>query len=321
MDPSLETDDQEWTGDLTISRATTPASMDSFGAVIPLISTERYRRSLDALTVRFGNASCGGLNDIQLIEVMRVGDFFVRSDAATFLQSFGLGRERSGFWRSAALTTPNLEGQIPPVDSFCQIYQCAEALQQRSVINSTRLRVARTLPYQYFKKLCDTAGPEVHERRGRGRATPTIVIDQILSGLYSGISRLETGQKRSREALRTHRKIGKKWSALVHCAGFGILLIYSERFCSAMKQSKFTQGMAEALIFYLCIAHPQGIRLYQLLSDESKQIIRGGSVLYPWPALDKRYAVEEYTQDKTVQYAEYREEWVHPISFLSDWFQ
>ena len=192
----------------------------------PSQSGTPFFRAFTILMSAFGDHVQHPLKDETIIEIMKLSDSFLREDARSFLESFRLGWSQNGLWDRPPLTNPTSgEAAIEKLfNSSC----CAEVLEQDSVLDPFRLRIARILLYHYYKQLCisSLSNPDLLSRRSRGRDTASIVMDKILEDIYhSEKDRIDSRTwKRRRASLHKHKQIGKRWCMVATHLGLGILI-------------------------------------------------------------------------------------------------
>lgn len=176
--------------------------------------SSHYLRAFNALSSIYDNTS-GALTDGKIIEVIRVGDSFLRKDAARFISS-DLNGLLNKLWCHDEV--PNPTSTCSLTEKLFKSFRCAEILGQRSAIDPLRIRFARILLYQYLEQLCK-------ESRPQGRS---VAIDRILEETYPQHRLTDSQvQKKRRDSLMKHKKIGKRWSMLVQQVGSGLLLMCS----------------------------------------------------------------------------------------------
>ena len=178
------------------------------------------------LTSIYGDSSEYAFNSTVLIDIIKLGDSFLRVDSKDFIESFRLG-SRDGLWGRPLLTNPTLDSTI--TERLFISLQCAEILEQGSAVDPVRMRVARVILYHYYEQLCITSqsNPSLLSQRSRGRDTASVVIDKILGEMYSSQTKQASLQKQRqrRESLHRHKKIGRRWCILAAHLGLGVLLV------------------------------------------------------------------------------------------------
>ncbi|KAH8695746.1 hypothetical protein GQ44DRAFT_634738, partial [Phaeosphaeriaceae sp. PMI808] len=161
-----------------------------------------------------------------IIEIIKLGDAFIRDDVESFIESFRLAWSQNGVWDRPPLMDPTRGGTI--IEKLFNGFCCAEILEQSSAVDPVRLRVARVVLHHYYKQLCVDArsDPNLLSRRSRGRDTASVATDKILEDMYGSRKDQVDSRtwKRRRDSLQKHKKIGKRWCMLADHLGLGILL-------------------------------------------------------------------------------------------------
>jgi hypothetical protein len=219
--------------DCVTKRARTPGGTQEQPSSITIHAQSRdntashYLRSYDALTSKYGENTDSGLKPAQVINAIKVGDSFLLDNPVEFVTTY-LENCRAGIWNTPVLCPP-LNGSIN--ENLFKSFRCAEILDQRTVVDPIRLRVARVLLFWYYEQLhnelCGT--PEVLSRCSPGRDTASIVTDMLQEEIFhlqKGQCSEQEWQKR-RASLQKQKQIGKRWSTLISCIGPGLLLICS----------------------------------------------------------------------------------------------
>lgn len=198
--------------------------------------TTHFLRSFNTLTSKYGDGTQCNLKSVDIINVIKVGDTFVRRDSVSFISSY-LEAFKDGVWNGQAIHAPPLEG-LATTERLLKTFQCAELLDRHSAIDPVRLRIVRILLYwhyeQLYLELCDD--PQVSKLYSSGTKTASVCIDKILETVYQ-CRRNQPDSKtwqRRRTSLQNHKLIGKKWSTLIDKLGTGILLICSSKLAMNM---------------------------------------------------------------------------------------
>jgi hypothetical protein len=178
------------------------------------------------LTSTYGDHTENPVKSDTIIEIIRLGDTFLREDVGSFIETFCLGWSQKGVWDRPLLTNPTSDGTI--IEKLFNSFRCAEVLEQGSALDPLRLRIARIVFYHYYEQLCTSSrsNPDFLSRRSRGRDTASIATDKILEDMY-GFTKDEVDSrtwKRRRDSLQKHKKIGKRWCMLATHLGLGILM-------------------------------------------------------------------------------------------------
>ncbi len=198
--------------------------------------TSPYLRAFNNLTSRYGDHTKHALNPPNIIRVIEAGDFFLREDAKSFLESLYLGESRNGLWYQDHLSNPTADS--PLTERLFKSFHCAEIFDQRSNVDPVRLRMARILVYHYYEQLCVNIrrDPILSKQRSRGRDTASIATDIILNDMYcsQGDGTHPRTPQQLRALLQRHKQIGKRWSILIKCIGFGLFLICSQSLTTQM---------------------------------------------------------------------------------------
>ena len=172
-----------------------------------------------------------GLTPANIIKVIKVGDSFIREDAANFI-FFHLNVIRNSIECHQAF--PDLTFNCSLAE---KIFRCAEILEQRSVIDPIRLRMARILLYQYSEQLYKDSRSNQHmlNQRSSGRGASSVAIDKILEEMYAQEKQHNPHiWEKRRNLFNKHKKLGRRWCMLVHCIGPGVLLICSSELATHM---------------------------------------------------------------------------------------
>lgn len=202
---------------------------NSLCVLTPACPPSHYVRAFTILNSKYSDHPEHPLKPDTIIEIIKLGNSFLRVDVVSFIEYFCLGWSQNGLWYRPPLTNPTCDGTI--AEKLFRGFHCAEILEQGSTVDLVRLRIARIFLYHYFEQLCvdSRTNPNMLNRRSRGRDTASVVTDQILEELYSS-QKEQAGpriQKQRRDRLQKHKKIGKRWSVLASRLGIGILLVCS----------------------------------------------------------------------------------------------
>jgi hypothetical protein len=193
-----------------------------------------YLRSFGVLSSKYGENTDCDLKPAQIIEVIRSGDSFFRDNTLGLINSY-VENCNGELWNTP-LTWHPFNGSL--TENLFKTFNCAEILEQRSVFDPLRLRVARVLLFWYCEQLCKEApnNPELLSRCSRGRDTASVVIDLLQEEVFhcQNVQRDSADWKRSRESLMRHKKIGKRWSVFIGCIGSGFILICATELANQM---------------------------------------------------------------------------------------
>jgi hypothetical protein len=186
-----------------------------------------YLRSYNALTSKYGENTDSRLNPAQIIIAIKVGDSFLLDNPVEFVTTY-LQNCRAGIWNTPVLCPP-LNGSLN--ENLFKSFRCAEILDQRTVVDPIRLRIARVLLFWYYEQLYDElcGTPEVLSRCSPGRDPSTIITDMLQEEIFhlqKDQCSAQEWQKR-RTSLQKQKQIGKRWNTLISCVGPGLLLICS----------------------------------------------------------------------------------------------
>jgi hypothetical protein len=190
-------------------------------------TTSHYLQSYNALTSKYGENTDHSLKPTQIINAIKIGDSFLLDNPVEFVTTY-LQNCQAGIWNTPELCPP-LNGSLN--ENLFRSFRCAEILDQRTVIDPIRLRIARVLLFWYYEQLynelCET--PEVLSRCSSGRDPSTIITDMLQEEIFH----LQKDQcpahewQKRRTSLQKQKQIGKRWSTLISCVGPGLLLICS----------------------------------------------------------------------------------------------
>jgi hypothetical protein len=193
-----------------------------------------YLRSFRVLSSKYGENTDHDLKPAQIIEVIRSGDSFFGDTSLGLINSY-VENCYGELWNTPLIWHP-FNGSL--TENLFKIFNCAEILEQRSVFDPLRLRVARVLLFWYYEQLCKEASnnPELLSRCSRGRDTASVVIDLLQEEVFhcQNVQRDSTDWKRSRDSLMRHKKIGKRWSVFIGCIGPGFLLTCTTELANQM---------------------------------------------------------------------------------------
>jgi hypothetical protein len=145
------------------SRSISTSSTQSLESSITSAYQSHYIRSHEALTSRFGERTEYRLQSHQIVEVIRMGDSFLRDDLGKFISSCLDTYERS-LWNSFAPYAPHVGS---PVERLFKSLNYAQILTQRCNIDPLRLRQARVLLQCYYEQL--RKDPHIRNGRLKGR--------------------------------------------------------------------------------------------------------------------------------------------------------
>ncbi|OAL49342.1 hypothetical protein IQ07DRAFT_600370 [Pyrenochaeta sp. DS3sAY3a] len=183
----------------------------------PRASQSNFPTAFRVLTSRYGDHAEGPLPPHTIIEIIKLGDTFIRDDLAVFIESFRLAWNQNGVWSRSPLINPT-HGDTT-IEKLFNGLRCAEILEQSSAVDPVRLRVARVVLYHYYEQLCvdGRSDPILLSRRSRGRDTASVVTDKILEDMYSSrIDQVDSRTwKRRRDSLQKHKKIGVRISRML----------------------------------------------------------------------------------------------------------
>jgi len=261
-----------------------------------------------------------------IVEIIRLGDTFLREDAKAFIESFYFAWSQNALWDRPLLANPYRA--LKPIERLFNGFRCAEVLEQGSIVDPIRLRVARVLLYHYYEqvRIDLPTDPFLVSRRSRGRDTASIALDKVLEDMYASSNEPTSPktQKRRRESLQKNKKIGKRWCMLATHLGLGILLVCHPSLEAQMyvvapyvaqahhthsNDTRFTEGKITALITYIINAYPYGIHLCQKLEPLAQSFINGGLPPNPWIDQPLLAALAEYLQSNEKRHHQFRENW------------
>jgi hypothetical protein len=189
--------------------------------VSPVYTASHYVRSFETLTSKYGEGTIFKLKPVQIIEVIRSGDSFVREDSVDFVTSY-LKTCHDGLWNVPIPCSP-LSSSL--TENLFKNLHCADILDQRNIVDPVKLRVVRVLLFWYFEQM--RSKPELLSRCSRGRNTASIATDILLEEIFNNQNAQHDAQdwQRRRMLLQKHKQIGKKWSILVGGIGPSFILI------------------------------------------------------------------------------------------------
>jgi hypothetical protein len=219
----------------TKSASPAPSQISSNWTLSPIIGSmyhfpelsTHYHRSFDRLGSLYGGHSKNAVKNINYI--IQLGDSFLRTDAASFIETLCDRWDTEGLWYRPALSNP--AGDVSVMKRLLRGFHCAEVLQHGSIVDAFRLRISRVLLYQYYIELFAElqTSPSLSDQRSSGKRTASVATDKILDELYNAHSeqfKLRT-RKQWQDSLRRHKKLGKRWSILATYFGLGIFLTCS----------------------------------------------------------------------------------------------
>jgi hypothetical protein len=175
-----------------------------------------YLRSFETMTSKYGKGTDSNLNPAQIIDVIRAGDSFLLERSVEFVSSY-LESCRDGVWNTPIPCSP-FNG--PLTENLFKSFHCAEILDQRTIVDPIRFRVARILLFWNYEQLLNN--PELLSRISRGRDSASIATDVLLQEIFKHDTR---DWKRRRMSLQRHKHVGKRWSMVIGCIGPGFLLM------------------------------------------------------------------------------------------------
>jgi hypothetical protein len=228
----------------TVSTTTSPSfssPRNQYALTSPLVQTtppqssipltyrcpqSHFTRGFDTLTSMYGNRAQEALTAETIIEIIQLGNFFLRDDLESFTESFRLASGQNSIWDRPSLMNPTEGGTL--IERLFNGFRCAQILEQSSTVDPVRLRIARIVLYHYYEQLYVDAqsDSDLLSRRSRGRSTSSVVTDKILEDMY-GLRQEQFDSQtwtRRRASLQKHKKLGKRWCMVVDHLGFGILL-------------------------------------------------------------------------------------------------
>jgi hypothetical protein len=206
-------------------RSGPPSHDENSQTINPINMQSHFIRSFETLTSKYGDDTNHNLNPAQIINVIQAGDIFVRENCVDFVNSYiMICHDR--LWNTPVPCSP-LNGTIE--ENLFKRFNCAEILNQRSIFDPIRLRVARILLFCYYEQLLEESrnNPELLSRRSRGRDHASIATDVLLEELC-GDEKTQPDtpeRKKIRTAVQKHKQIGKRWSIFIGCIGPGLLLL------------------------------------------------------------------------------------------------
>jgi hypothetical protein len=204
---------------MNVVRSESSIHNDSPETIDPATTRSHYLRSFDILTSKYGEDTDFDLTPAQIIEVIKAGDSFFREDPVDFITSY-LKSSHAGLWNTPIPCSP-FDGSL--TENLFKSFHCAEILDQRTIVDPIKLRVARILLFWYFEQL--HSNPELSNRCSRGRSTASVATDDLLQEIFGQKVQNTQDWKQRRMQLQKHKQTGKRWSMLIGCVGPGFLLI------------------------------------------------------------------------------------------------
>jgi hypothetical protein len=169
--------------------------------------------------------SYGGNSKYKLKQIIKLSDHFLRIDAVSFIHSLHYRCGLRGLWYRPLLDNP-MTGSL--AERTLRSLHCAETTEEDTIVGPVRLRMARIFLYHYMeqKVLNIRTNRCMQNLRSPGKDVQSIVIDLTLDDIYSSNNESDSLQvrKQRREILKTHKRIGKRWSFLAAHLGIGVLL-------------------------------------------------------------------------------------------------
>jgi hypothetical protein len=185
-------------------------------------SASHFLRSQNRLRARFGENSDYKLTSDQIIDVIEAGDSFLRDNPSEFVTSS---------LRDCTVTSCNTNVPYPTSDGTLieKLFKClrtAEILDERSLVDPIRLRIARILLFWYYEQLCETYSQDRSQKCSRGKGKASLVTDRLIEELYKGETPCsEILLKKVRTSVQWNKQIGKRWAKLISYMGPGFLLV------------------------------------------------------------------------------------------------
>lgn len=164
----------------------------------------------------------------QLEDVISIGDSFLQEDAHTFISNFYRRWSLEDPWSRLAIKNPTSSG--PLTDKILKSLHCAETMENDSVVDPVKLRMARVLLHHYFEQMCIELNKDQSQcNLSSGRGVATVAKDAVLETIYG--CRMKTLplkiRRRCERSFKWHTRIGKRWSYVASHLGTGILLTCS----------------------------------------------------------------------------------------------
>jgi hypothetical protein len=174
------------------------------------------------------------LTPAKLIIVIRTGDRMICDYAISFLRDqLPLWK---GMWHQSALEIPSSNDSV--TDHFVKVSRCINILEERSVMDRTRILFHRVLQYQYYLRTLDRVEQNALKmERKQCVRNATYALNHLLRHLYIyDWDRIGPAEKQSRSGLlHKQKRFGKRLQTLISCMGLGILLLSSSEAMGRMK--------------------------------------------------------------------------------------